>query len=385
MNFSFSTAPKTFFGDGALMAAAPDLVAFGKKALIVTGKIITKTGLADKVAQVLLSQGIESVVFNDLPGEPTDLMIMAGVEVFKSKQCDFIVGLGGGTPIDTAKAIAAMAVLPGKMIEYKGKELTGNFAPLVLIPTTAGTGSEVTRYFVFTNTETNEKLLFKGDALLPKIAIIDYNYTISSPRSITLATGMDALCHAVESFTCRKANPITDMFCLDAVKRIFKYLPKACSDGNDKEARENMAFAAYEAGVAINGSPTTIIHGMSRPIGACFHVPHGISNAMLAVECLRAVIEGCYEKFAALAVVIGAAEEGCNPKDGAEKFLEALDSLTKELQVPTLREYGLSLEEFSAKIDKMAGDSVASGSPANCWKVLTKEEQMKIYDVLIRK
>ncbi|MCQ2593477.1 MAG: iron-containing alcohol dehydrogenase, partial [Treponema sp.] len=142
MNFSFSTAPKTFFGEGALLAAAPELVAFGKKALIVTGKIITKTGLADKVSQVLLSQGIESVIFNDLPGEPTDLMIMAGVEVFKAKQCDFIIGLGGGTPIDTAKAIAAMAVLPGKMIEYKGKELIGNFAPLVLIPTTAGTGSE---------------------------------------------------------------------------------------------------------------------------------------------------------------------------------------------------------------------------------------------------
>ncbi|MCQ2575472.1 MAG: iron-containing alcohol dehydrogenase [Treponema sp.] len=385
MEFSFSTAPKTYFGEGALVKAAPELKAFGNKALIVTGKIITKTGLAETVQNTLKAQGIDSVIFNDLPGEPTDLMIMDGVKVYKSEKCDFIIGLGGGTPIDTAKAIAAMSVLPGKMIEYKGKELTGNFAPLVLIPTTAGTGSEVTRYFVFTNTETNEKLLYKGDALLPKIAIIDYNYTISSPRSITLATGMDALCHAVESYTCRKANPITDMFCLDAVERIFKYLPKACVDGNDKEARENMAFAAYEAGVAINGSPTTIIHGMSRPIGACFHVPHGISNAMLAVECLRAVIEGCYEKFAKLAVVIGAAKEGCDPKEGAEKFLEALENLTKELQVPTLREYGMNLEEFAAMEDKMAGDSVASGSPANCWKVLTKEEQIKIYDILRNK
>ncbi len=385
MAFNFSTAPQTFIGEGALKSAAPYLNQFGKKALIVTGKIITKTGLADKVGEVLKSKGIDFAIFNNLPGEPTDLMIMEGVEIFKKENCDFIIGLGGGTPIDTAKAIAAMAVLPGKMIEYKGKELTGEFAPLVLIPTTAGTGSEVTRYFVFTNTETDEKLLFKGDALLPKIAIIDFTYTISSPRSITLATGMDALCHAIESYTCRKANPITDMFSLNAVKRIFKYLGRACENGDDKEARENMSFAAYEAGLAINGSPTTIIHGMSRPIGACFHVPHGISNAMLAVECLNAVLDGCYEKFADLAVAIGVAEKSEDSKSAAEKFISALEKLTKELKVPTLREYGLDVERFKSLEDKMASDSVASGSPANSWKILSKEEQIEIYDRLIGK
>lgn len=385
MNYNFTSVPKVFFGEGALKDAASELSVLGKKALIVTGKVITKTGLTKEVQNILSSLKIESVIFNDLPGEPDDKMIISGVQVFKSENCDFIIGLGGGTPLDTAKAISAMSVLPGKMIDYKGKELNGNFAPLVLIPTTAGTGSEVTRYFVFTNTQTSEKLLFKGDALLPKIAIIDYTYTISSPLSITLATGMDALCHAVESYTCRKANPLTDMYCLDAVKRIFKYLPRACADGNDKEARKNMSFAAYEAGVAINGAPTTIIHGMSRPIGACFHVPHGISNAMLAVECLRAVLDGCYEKFAALALAIGAANESDNPKTGAEKFLAALEKLTIELKVPTLREYGLNLEEFAAMEEKMAGDSVASGSPANCWKVLSKEEQIGIYDILRKK
>lgn len=385
MAFNFTTAPRTIVGEGALALAAPYLKDFGKKALIVTGKIITKTGLADKVGKTLKELGIETAIFNELPGEPTDTMIMAGVKVFKEEKCDFIIGLGGGTPIDTAKAIAAMAVLPGKMIEYKGKELSGDFAPLVLIPTTAGTGSEVTRYFVYTNTETDEKLLYKGDGLLPKIAIIDYTYTISSPRSITLATGMDALCHAVESYTCRKANPVTDIFALDAVKRIFKYLPAACENGEDKTARENMAIAAYEAGVAINGAPTTIIHGMSRPIGAVFHVPHGISNAMLAVECLRAVLEGCYEKFAVLGIAVGAAKETDEPKVAAEKFLYALEALTKQLKVPTLREYGLDMEKFATMEDKMAGDSVASGSPANCWKVLTKEEQIEIYELLRKK
>ena len=206
MAFSFLTAPETYIGEGALEAAVPSIRKLGSKALIVTGKIVTKIGLAATVQKVLEEQGIASEIFNELPGEPDDLMIMAGVEVYKKTGCDFIIGLGGGTPLDTAKAISAMSVLPGKMIDYKGKELTGDFPPLVLIPTTAGTGSEVTRYFVFTNTGTNEKLLYKGNAFLPKVAVIDYTYTLSSPESITLATGMDALCHAVESYTCRKAG-----------------------------------------------------------------------------------------------------------------------------------------------------------------------------------
>lgn len=380
--FNFTTAPRTIFGEGALEQAAPYLKAFGKKALIVTGKVITKTGLAGQVQSVLKGLGIGSVLYNDLLGEPDDLMIYAGVKIFKDEKCDFIIGLGGGTPLDTAKAVAAMAVLPGKLIDYFGKTIEGDFAPLVLIPTTAGTGSEVTKYFVYTDTPTNSKLLLKGDALLPKIAVIDYTYTISAPASITVNTGMDALTHAVESYTCRKANPVTDIFCLDAVKRIFKYLPVAAKDGTNREARENMSLAAYEAGVAINTSPTTIVHGMSRPIGAVFHVPHGISNAMLIVECLRAVLEGCYERFARLGVEIGAAGVSDDPKTAAGKFLDALESFTKELKVPTLREYGLDLEKFAAIEDKMAADSLASGSPANCWKVLTKEEEIRIYDIL---
>lgn len=353
MAFNFTTAPRTIVGEGALKVAGPYLKAFGKKALIVTGKIITKTGLAAQVQSVLEEQGIQSVVFNDLPGEPTDLMIYAGVEVFKNENCDFIIGLGGGTPLDSAKAIAAMAVLPGKLADYKGKEMAGDFAPLVLIPTTAGTGSEVTKYVVFTDTATDAKLLIKGDALLPKLAILDYTYTITSPASITLATGMDALTHAVESYTCVKHTPITDLYCLDAIKRIFKYLPVAVKDGTNKEARENMLLAAYEAGVAINTSPTTIVHGMSRPIGALFHVPHGISNAMLLVECLRAVISGTYERFADLGVLVGAATESDDPKTAAEKFLAKLEDFTKELKVPTLREYGLDLEKFAEKEEKM--------------------------------
>lgn len=384
MSFNFTCAPRTIFGEGALETAAPYIADFGKKALIVTGKIITKTGLAAKVQDVLSVRGISSVVFNDLPGEPDDKMIDAALSVFKSEKCDFIIGLGGGTPLDTAKAVAAMAVLPGKLSDYAGKEMSGDFAPLVLIPTTAGTGSEATKFFVYTDTATDAKLLMKGDALLPKLAVIDYTYTISSPVSITVATGMDALTHAVEAYTSKKANPVTDIYCLDAIKRIFKYLPLAAKDGNDKTAREQMSLAAYEAGVCINNSSVTLVHGMSRPIGALFHVPHGISNAMLITECLRFALdgEGAEERFAKIAEEIGEAEKTDSTSDASKKFLDALERLTKTLSVPSLREYGIDLEKFEASEEKMASDALASGSPANTRKAVSKDDIIAIYDRL---
>ena len=384
MSFNFTCAPRTIFGEGALETAAPYIADFGKKALIVTGKIITKTGLAAKVQDVLSVRGISSVIFNDLPGEPDDKMIDAALYVFKSEKCDFIIGLGGGTPLDTAKAVAAMAVLPGKLSDFTGKEMSGDFAPLVLIPTTAGTGSEATKFFVYTDTATDAKLLMKGDALLPKLAVIDYTYTISSPVSITVATGMDALTHAVEAYTSKKANPVTDIYCLDAIKRIFKYLPVAAKDGNDRTAREQMALAAYEAGVCINNSSVTLVHGMSRPIGALFHVPHGISNAMLITECLRFALdgEGAEERFAKIALEIGEAEKSDSTSAASKKFLDALERLTKTLSVPSLREYGIDLEKFAAVEEKMASDALASGSPANTRKAISKEDIIAIYDRL---
>lgn len=382
MAFNFTCAPRTIFGEGALQTASSALSEFGKKALIVTGKIITKTGLTKKVQDVLSENKIDSVVFNDLPGEPDDKMICAGLEIYKKENCDFIIGLGGGTPLDTAKAISAMAVLPGTLSDYIGKEMCGNFVPLVLIPTTAGTGSEATKFFVYTDTKTDAKLLMKGDSLLPKLAIVDFTYSISSPVSITVATGMDALTHAVEAYASKKANAVTDIYCLDAIKKIFKYLPVATKNPTDKTAREQMAIASYEAGVSINNSSVTLVHGMSRPIGALFHVPHGISNAMLIVECLRFALDGALERFADIARVIECASKEDSDKVAAEKFLVALEDLTKELKVPTLKEYGVDLKKFAEVEEKMAADAIASGSPSNTRKTVTKEDEIKIYDIL---
>ena len=385
MAFNFTMPARTIIGEGAFDTSLPFIKEMGVKALIVTGKIITKTGLTSVIQKKLSDTGIGSVVFNDLPGEPDDRMIMSAVDAYRNESCDFVIGLGGGTPLDTAKAVAAMSVLDGNLIDYAGKEMKGKFPPLVLIPTTAGTGSEATKFFVYTDTKTDAKLLMRGDGLLPDLAVVDYNYTVSAPQGITVATGMDALTHAVEAYTSRKANAVTDFYCLDAIERIFKMLPVAAKDGSNKEARESLAVAAYEAGVAINNSSVTIVHGMSRPIGALFHVPHGISNAMLITECLRFALDGAKSRFAEIARRIGYASSSDSGDDAGEKFIIALEEFTRKLEIPSLREYGIDLAKFEIMESKMAKDAIASGSPSNTRKKVTEADILSIYDKLRQK
>lgn len=383
MSYNFMVPGNTIIGENALKSSGDYLKSYGKKAFIVTGKVVTKTGLVNKLTGYLDELNIEYVIFNDITGEPTDVMIENGVNAYKENNCDFCIAIGGGSPLDSAKAIAAMTVLDGSISDYIGKEIRGDFPKLVLIPTTAGTGSETTKFTVITDSKKDIKMLLKGDALIPELAIVDYNLTISAPKSVTAATGMDALTHAVESYTSRKANPITDMYALSAIKRIFKYLPIAYKDGGNLEARKEMSLAAFEAGVCINNASVTIVHGMSRPIGALFHVPHGISNAMLIKECLKYVLDGAYDKFADIARAIKVADESMEDKEAAYKFLDALDELCKTVEIPTLEEYGIDKAEFDKVKDKMAKDAMDSGSPSNTIKVVDKEDLIKIYDALL--
>ena len=229
---------------------------------------------------------------------------------------------------------------------------------------------------------TGVKMLLSGPSLIPDIAIVDYDYCVSTPKSITAATGLDALTHAIESYTSKKAQPLTDTVALSAVKRIFKYLPAAYNDGNDVKAREEMSIAALEAGIAINNASVTIVHGMSRPIGANFHVPHGISNAMLLEKCLGFALDGAYERFAELARSIGAADKSDSDKSAAETLIMAINELCKECEIPTLAEYGIDKKKFYSVMDKMAEDAIASGSPSNTIKTVTKDDVIAIYKSL---
>ena len=382
MAYEFSLPGRTIIGDNALEDSEKVIKSFGKKAFIVSGKNVTKMGTVKILTDCLTKWKIDFELFNDITGEPTDIMIENGVQAYKNAECDFCIAIGGGSPLDSGKAIVAMTKLEGAISDYMGVTMEGDFPPLVLIPTTAGTGSEATKFTVITDSKKNIKMLLKGEALLPDLAIIDSKFSMTAPKSVTAATGMDALTHAVEAYTSRKANPLTDTYALSAIKRIFTYLPIAYKDGENKKAREEMALAAFEAGVCINNSSVTLVHGMSRPIGAMFHVAHGISNAMLIKECLSYVLDGSYERFAQIGRVINQADEKQSDKEASEAFLEKLTVLCSICEIPTLKEYGINKEEFDEVVDKMAQDAMNSGSPSNTIKDVTKQDLLTIYNKL---
>ncbi len=354
----------------------------GKKALVVTDQVMVDLGNCAKVESVLNELDIAYTLYAGITGEPTDVMIEEGLKVYLENKCDFLIALGGGSPIDSMKAIAALIENHNNISDYMGNVIDVCVPEMIAIPTTSGTGSEATQFTIITDTKKDIKMLLKGKCLMPSLAIIDPQFTMTAPAFVTAATGLDALCHAVEAYTSKKAQTMTDTFALSAVKRIFENLPKAYHNGSDENARIEMSVAALEAGIAFNNASVTIIHGMSRPIGALFHVAHGISNAMLMKECLGFALPGAYDRFGRLGREIGVATGEDNSRQAAEKFLGAVLDLTRELQIPTLEQYGIDKDKFFKMIDKMAADAMDSGSPSNTIRDVTKDDIVEIYKKL---
>lgn len=366
-------------GAGALDLAGEALGRLGKKAMIVTDQVMIDLGNCAKVEAVLKKQGMEYTIYAGITGEPTDTMIENGLSQYVEEGCDCLVALGGGSPIDSMKAIGSLVRNGGSISDYMGKVIDVEMPPMAAIPTTAGTGSEATQFTIITDTKRDIKMLLKGKVLMPKLAISDPQFTMTAPPKITAATGLDALCHAVEAYTSKKAQTLSDTFALSAVKRIFKYLPAAFHDGGNEEARTEMAVAALEAGIAFNNASVTLIHGMSRPIGALFHVAHGLSNAMLMKECLSFALEGACDRFGELGRSIGAAGAEDSDREAGGKFLAAVTALTRELEIPTLEEYGIGREAFFHVIEKMARDAMDSGSPQNTRRAVTQADIEQMY------
>ena len=376
----FSIPSHVIMGKNALEEGKSYLKKFGNRAFIVTGKHVGKSPMMGKLLKVLEEENIAYYVFDGILGEPTDKMIEEGTALYKKYSCQFCIGIGGGSPLDSAKAIATLAANGGRIADYNGKEITGDVPPIVCIPTTSGTGSEATKFTVITDEEKDIKMLLKGDCLVPDLAIIDYDFTVDMPKSVTASTGLDALTHAIEAYTSKKAFELTDVYAVSAVKRIMEYLPKAYVNGYDFKAREQMAIAAYEAGVCINNSSVTIVHGMSRPIGALFHVPHGMSNAMLLKECLGFALDGAYDRFANLSRAIGVAGKEDTDKESSEKLLSKIEEICRICEIPSLKEYGINEKDFAQNIPKMAQDAIASGSPGNTRKEVTVDDCKEIYE-----
>ena len=366
-------------GIKALNMAEAALGRMGKKAMIVTDPMMVKLGNCAKVEEALKNEGVAYTVYDGVTGEPTDQMVEAGVAKYRSEGCDFLVALGGGSPIDTMKAIGSLVLNDVGIASYMGKEIHVQMPPMAAIPTTAGTGSEATQFTIITDTVKDVKMLLKGSVLMPDLAIIDPQFTMTAPPKITAATGLDALCHGIEAYTSRKSQRMSDTFALSAVKRIFRNLAKAYHNGEDEDARSEMSLAALEAGIAFNNASVTLIHGMSRPIGALFHVAHGLSNAMLLKVCLEYALEGAYDRFGALGRAIGVAGRQDSDETAARNFLQAVEALLQELEVPSLEQYGIDRDTFFAQIEKMAHDAMESGSPQNTRRAVEKADVEELY------
>lgn len=378
--------PKTvWMGTDALFQPESDICALGRKALIVSGQSMIRQGHMKILTALLERNNIDWEIYSGISGEPTDQMIEAGTKIYHEEQCDFIIGFGGGSPLDSAKAIGILSVTGGKITDLMGKGINDGIPPVVAIPSTAGTGSEVTQFTIITDTQTDVKMLLKGSSLVPTVAVIDPVFTVRAEEKVTVASGLDALTHAIEAYTSRKAFDQSDRYALSAVKRIFHFLPLVLQNPSDLNYREQMSIAAYEAGVSFSNASVTLVHGMSRPVGALFHVPHGLSNAMLLPVCLEYAMDGAYDRFGELGRAIGVADEKDDDEDAARRFISALKELCLLCHVPTLAEYGIDKEAFIGRIDKMATDAMESGSTSNTLKYIDKKIIAKLYESLWEK
>jgi len=348
--------------------------------LIVTDGFMVSSGTLAKVTDRLDRAGLAWQVFSDTVPDPTDTVVEAGVAALKSGAYDGLVALGGGSPIDTAKAISVLAANGGKMRDYKvPNEIPKAGLPLIAIPTTAGTGSEVTRFTVITDTERDEKMLIMGLACCPAAAIVDYELTFSMPWRLTADTGIDSLTHAIEAYVSKRASPFTDGVAKSAMALIAKHIRTACREPSNPQAREAMMLGATQAGMAFSNSSVCLVHGMSRPIGAFFHVPHGLSNAMLLPEITAFSTPAALERYADCARAMGVAAGGEGNQSAVARLVDELRALNADLKVPSPREYGIDAKRYTELMPTMASQALASGSPGNNPRVPTRDEIIELY------
>ena len=367
-------------GPGAAKEVGSYGKGLGKKALIVTDNLLEKIGLLEDIKKSLEASGISFAVYDKVVMEPTLEYTEEGLRVYRESGADFLIAIGGGSPIDAAKAISALATNPGKMNDFEGpNRIPKPGAPLIAIPTTAGTGSEVTQFTIITDTVRNVKMLIASPMIMPRVSLVDPMMTLKMPQGITAATGLDALTHAIESYVSVKAQPITEALGLHAIRLISENLRLAWCNGDNIDARTNMMTAALEAGLAFSNSSVALVHGMARPIGAYFHVPHGISNAALLSTVIEFSVPGNPRRYADIAEAMGENTTGLSTLDAGYLAAKAAKRLTSDLKVPPLRGLGVEEGKFNSIVGQMAADALASGSPGNNPRKATKEEIIELY------
>jgi alcohol dehydrogenase class IV len=368
-------------GDGASQEAGNILNSLDcKRPLIVTDGMMVQLGYVARLQQSLEAASITADIFQDTVPEPTVSSIQAGVDKVRDGNYDSIIAIGGGSPIDSAKAIAILGKYGGVMRDYKFPRVVNEPGlPIIAIPTTAGTGSECTKVTIITDETNDEKMLCVGIGFMPTAALVDYSLTLSLPPRTTADTGIDALTHAMEAYVSKKASLYSDSQAIAAMKLLAPNLRKAFQDGSDQKAREEMMLGATLAGVAFSNASVALVHGMSRPIGAFYHVPHGLSNAMLLPMVTEYSIPAAPERYADCARAMGVANEGDSDQTANNKLMAELYAINKELQVPTPEQFGIDRDHFFNNLQVMAEQALASGSPGNNPRVPSADEIIEIY------
>lgn len=368
-------------GAGCLQELGPAISDLGfKKALVVTDKFLVSCGIAEKVTNVLKEQNIEFVIYDEVLPNPTCEVVNNGLIELKRHECDFVVSIGGGSPQDTAKAVALLATNGGDIRTYEGVNVTKNKAlPIVAVNTTAGTSSEVTINYVITDEERHVKMVMVDKNSLVTITVNDPELMVNKPAALTAATGMDALTHAIETLVTPGAYAVTDATALDAVKIIFEYLPRAVKNGQDIEAREQMVYAIFLGGIAFSNAGLGNVHAMAHQLGGVYDLPHGVCNAMLLPHVEEVNAKHVPEKFVAIAKVLDYDVKGKSADECAAYVIERIKELSKEVGIPqTLEELGVKDIDLDLLADNAMKDICAPGNPVE----FTKEQIKELFSVI---
>ncbi|MFN5561099.1 MAG: iron-containing alcohol dehydrogenase [Opitutaceae bacterium] len=378
----FNVPSTVIAGAGALRELAPQLDRRGlSRVLLVTDSYMVSSGLAARVASDLAATGIAVEIFAEVQPDPSEENVLAGFARLQASGAQAVVALGGGSPIDCAKVIAVLPTNPGPMSRFMGRhQVPVAGLPLFAIPTTAGTGSEVTKVAVITDTRRDVKMMMLDVHLMPAVALVDFELTLTMPAALTAAVGIDTLTHGIEAYVSRLATPLTDPLALSCIRLCGEHLEAAWREPGNRVAREGMMLAATHGGMAFSNSSVALVHGMSRPIGALFHVPHGISNAMLLPAVTRFSVPGAVARYATVARALRWSRSGEDDQTAAATLVDGLEALNHRLNVPTLGKYLVAqATRFADALPKMAHDALASGSPANNPVVPTADQIIDLY------
>lgn len=379
MKFEFATAERIMFGPGILEEAGVKMASMGQRAFIVTGRSARNVqGLID----LLSNQGVQGISF-PVTGEPTIGTVQAGVERARLFNSDLVIGIGGGSVLDCGKAIAALYTNPGEVLDYlevvgKGQKLGADPLPYVAIPTTAGTGSEVTKNAVLSVPDKQVKVSLRSNRMLPRLAVIDPQLTLELPPQITAQTGLDALTQLIEPYVSNAANPMTDGICREGIRRARRSLKRAFQQSNDLEARQDMSIASLFGGLALANAKLGAAHGFAGPMGGMFPAPHGMICARLLPIVMQVNVQALQQRLPDSPIVkryteiarILTDDPGASAKDGANW----VKSLCEDLGIPPLRQYGVKEAHFETLIEKSAHSSSMKGNPIS----LTNEELYQI-------